>query len=143
MDLGTVEFEMYLILNVHGWHFDWLVSSVAQILNAFAKYSLRSCISFSDTEYMAKGHNEVDRTTEWHKLLRLSSNVKTLSVEGGLVGELSRSLRLDNEEHPLDLLRELQEVTYSGSGNVGDAVTSFIGAHQTAGLPVTMVPSPI
>jgi hypothetical protein len=83
-------------------------------------------------------HNEVDRT-EWRKLLELFSNVKTLRVDHGLVKELSRSLRLDDGEHPLDLLPELQELTYSGNSDTGDVFTSFIDARQNAGHPVTLV----
>ncbi len=139
------EAEMSLVLNVYCWHLDWQVSSVAQIFNALNQI-------FSTVEHLTLEHeahsrsseerNEVDRT-EWHELLRSCSNVKTLSVEDGLVGQLSRSLRLDDEELPLDLLPELQELTCSGSGDVGDAFTSFIDARQKASLPVTLVhPSP-
>jgi hypothetical protein len=82
-------------------------------------------------------HNEVNRT-EWHELLRSFNNVKTLRVDDGLVKELSRSLRLDDGELPLELLPELQELNYSGSGDTGDAFTSFINARQNAGHPVTL-----
>jgi len=66
-------------------------------------------------------------------------------VEDGLVEELSRCLRLEDGELPLELLPELQELTYFGSGDTGDAFTSFIDARQNAGRPVTLVrhsPSP-
>jgi hypothetical protein len=87
-------------------------------------------------------HNEVDRT-EWRNLLNSFSNLKTLRIEDGLVKELSRSLRPDDGEPPLELLPELQELTYSGSGDTGDAFTSFIDARQNAGRPVTLVrPTP-
>ena len=88
--------------------------------------------------YHLKEHSEIDRA-EWHKLLGSFSKVTILDVGDGLVKELSRSLRLDDGEHPLELLPELQELTYSGSGNSGDAFTSFIGARQTTGRPVTLV----
>jgi hypothetical protein len=83
-------------------------------------------------------HNEVDRT-EWRKLLRSFGNVKTLRIDDGLVEQLSRCLRLDDRELPLELLPELHELTYSGSGKSGDAFTSFINARQNAGRPVTLV----
>jgi hypothetical protein len=72
-------------------------------------------------------HNDVDRI-EWRKLLRSFSNVKTLRVEDGLVNELSRCLKLEDGELPLELLPELQELTYSGSGDGGDVFTSFINS---------------
>ena len=103
--------------------------------------------TFSTVEHLAlkcekhsRSFEEVDRT-EWHKLLRSFSNVKTLHVDYGLVEELSRCLRLDDGEHPLALLPELQKLTYSGSGNTGDAFTSFIDTRQNANRPVTLVRS--
>jgi hypothetical protein len=59
----------------------------------------------------------------------------------GSSGELSRCLRLDDGEHPLELLPELQDLTYSGSGNASDAFTPFIDVRQNAGRPVTLIKS--
>jgi hypothetical protein len=85
-------------------------------------------------------HNEVDRT-EWRKLLGSFSNVKTLRIQDGLVGELSHCLRLEDGEHPLELLPELQELTYSGSGSANDTFTPFIDARRNAGRPLTLIKS--
>jgi hypothetical protein len=125
-------------MNVDCWHLDWQVSSVAQIFNALR--SMFSAVEHLTLSYEAHNrlfeeHNEVDRT-EWRKLLRSFSNVKTLRIEDGLVSELSRCLRLEDGEHPLELLPELQELTYSGSVNANDAFTSFIDARRNAGRPV-------
>jgi hypothetical protein len=116
-------------------------SSVAQISNAL-------CQVFSAVEHLtlehevhsqsSEEHNDVDRI-EWHNLLRSFGNVKTLRVEDGLVEELSRRLRLEDGELPLEHLPELQELTYSGSRNTGDAFTPFVDARQNAGRPVTLV----
>jgi hypothetical protein len=65
--------------------------------------------------------------------------VKTLRIEDGLVGELSRCLRSEDGEYPLELLPELQELTLDGSSNVDDAFTLFIDARRNAGRPVTLV----
>jgi hypothetical protein len=128
-------------IDVPGWHLDWQVSSVVQIFNSHSQM-------FSTLEHLTlkhevhnqsyEEHNEVDRT-EWRKLLRSFSDVKTLRIEDGLVEELSRSLRLDDGELPLELLPELQELTYTGSDDTGDGFTSFIDARQDAGRPVTLV----
>ena len=67
--------------------------------------------------------------------------MKTLRVDDGLVKELSCSLRPDDGEYPLDLLPELQDLTYSGSSDTGNAFTPFIDARQNAGHPVTLVRS--
>ncbi len=41
-----------------------------------------------------------------------------LRIDLELVKELSLRFRLDDGEHPLELLPELQELTISGSGDV-------------------------
>jgi hypothetical protein len=87
-------------------------------------------------------HNEVNRT-EWRKLLRSFSNVKTLRVNGRLVKELSSCLRLDDGELPLELLPKLQELTYWGpiwgAGYARDAFRSFADARQNAGRPIALM----
>ncbi len=136
------EAETYaLLLNVDCSHLNLQVSSVAQIFDALNQI-------FSPVEHLtlehkvhsqsSEEHNEVDRT-EWRKLLRSFSNVRTLSVEGGLVKELARCLRLDDGEPSLELLPELQELTCFGSGDTGEALTSFVQARQNAGRPVTLI----
>jgi hypothetical protein len=133
---GTYAFSM----NVECWHLDWQVSSAAQIFNALSQ--LLSTVEHLTFEHRvhnrsSEEHNEVNRT-EWRKLLRSFGNVKTLHVNNGLVGELSRCLRLDNGELPLELVPELQELTISGGGDVKNAFTPFIDARQNAGRPVTL-----
>ena len=142
------EAEMYaLSITVFCWHLDWQVSSAAQISNSLSP-------SFSAVEHLtleheahsqsSEEHDEADRT-EWRQLLGSFRNVKTLLIDEGLVEELSRCLELGDGELPLELLPELQELTYSGSGNTRDAFTSFIDARQDAGRPLTLVrrsPSP-
>ncbi|KAF8493696.1 hypothetical protein F5888DRAFT_1908565 [Russula emetica] len=129
------------------WHLDWQVSSVVQISNVLSQaFSAVEHLTFEHEVHSqsSEEHNDVDRI-EWRELLRSFSNVKTLRVEDGLVEELSRCLRLEDGELPLELLPELQELTYFGSGDTGDAFTSFIDARQNAGRPVTLVrhsPSP-
>jgi hypothetical protein len=142
------EAEMYaLSVAVFCWHLDWQVSSAAQIFNSLSP--LFSAVEHLTLEHdvhsqSSEGHNEAD-LTEWRQLLGSFRNVKTLRVDEGLVEELSRCLESDDGELPLELLPELQELTYSGSGNSGDAFTSFINARQDASRPLTLVrrsPSP-
>ena len=130
-------------INVGCCHLDWQVSSVAQIFNALSQI-------FSGVEDLTLGHdvhsgsseehNVVDRT-EWRKLLRSFNNVKTLRVHTGLVGKISRCLRLEDREHPLELLPELRKLTYSGRRDAKDAFTSFIDARRNAGRRITLIKS--
>jgi hypothetical protein len=125
------------------WHLDWQVSSVAQISNALSQiFSVVEHLTLSHRVHArsSEEHNEVDRT-EWRKLLRSFSNVKTLRIDDRLVRELSRCLPLEDGEHPLELLPELQELTYSGSSITNDVFTSFVDARQNAGRPVTLIKS--
>jgi len=135
------EIEIYaLVINFLCWCLDWQVSSMAQISNSLSRM-------FSAVEYLtlehdvhclsSEGHNEVDRI-DWCKLLSSFRNVKTLRIDNGLAKELSRCLRWDDGELPLELLPKLQELTYSRSSNTGDAFTSFIDARQNAGSPTTL-----
>jgi hypothetical protein len=130
-----------LYINVGCWHLDWQISSVAQISNSLSQmFFTVEHLTFEHKKHSpsSEGHNEVDRT-EWHKLLRSFSNVKTLRIAKGLVGELSRCLQSEDGELPLGLLPKLQQLTYTRGGEAGDPFTSFTDARQNAGLPVALV----
>ena len=126
---------------VNCWHLDWQVSSMAQISNSISQ--IFSGVEFLSLQREAQSgtseeHNEVNRT-EWRKLLRPFSNVKTLRIEEGLVKDLSCCLQLEDGELPLGLLPELQTLGYFGSDRNYDAFTSFVGARLNAGRPVTLL----
>ena len=122
-------------------HLDWQVSCMAQISNSLSQM-------YSTVEYLAlqyrvhtgstEEHNDVDRT-EWRKFLRPFTNVKTLRIQNGLVKDLSCSLQLEDGGLPLDLIPELHELAYYGSGDTGDVFTSFINARRNAGRPISLV----
>ena len=130
-------------VRVDCWHLDWQVSSMAQISNALrqvfsaVEYLLLRPLRHNVHDQSSEEHNNVGRI-EWRKLLRSFSNVKTLRVEDGLVEELSRCLRLEDGELPLELLPELHELIYYGSRDAGDSFSSFIEARENAGRPVTL-----
>ncbi len=128
-------------VSLPGWRLDRQVSSMTQILNQLSqvfspveRLTLRHEVHSQSSEE----HNVVDRF-EWRRLLRSFNNVKILRVEAGLVKELSRCLRSEDGELPLELFPELQELTYSGSGDTSDAFTSFIEAREYAGFPVAVI----
>jgi hypothetical protein len=120
---------------------------MAQIFNVVGPvFSAVEHLTFEHWEHSrsSEEHNEVDRT-EWCKLLSSFRNVKTLRIATGLVEELSRCLQPDEGELPLELLLELQELTYSGSGDTGNAFTSFVKGRQDVGRSIALLrrsPSP-
>ena len=122
------------------WQLDWQISSAVQIFNGLSQ-------AFSAVEHLTlqheahsqspEEHNDVDRI-EWRKLLGSFSNVKTLYIEDGLVEQVSRCLRLEDGEPPLELLPELQELSYDGSDDAGNAFAPVIDARKNAGRPVSL-----
>ena len=141
---GEAEMKVAFMINVFCWHLDWQVSSVAQIFNSLGHlFSVVEHLTFKHKVHSqsSEEHNEVDRT-EWRKLLRPFRNAKTLLIGNRLVEQLSRSLDLEDGERPLELLPELQELRYSGTGG---AFNSFIDTRQNADRAITLVrrsPSP-
>ena len=135
-------FVSYVVsIRVDCWHLDWQVSSIVQIFNFPSQmFSALEHLTLKRVEHNSSSeeHNEVDRT-EWRRLLSPFSNVKTLRMNDGLVEELSLCLQSEDGEHALELLPELQELRYSGSGNTGGAFNSFINARQNAGRPINVV----
>ena len=136
------EGEMYaLSIRVFCRHLDWQVSSTAQISNSLGqmfstveRLTLEHRVHNSSSEV----HNEVDRI-EWRNLLRSFTNVKNLRIDNVPVEQLSHCLQLEDGEGPLELLPELQELTYSGSSDAGNAFTSFLDTRQDADRPVVLV----
>ena len=141
------EAERYaLSMFVYYWHLNWQVSFLAHIFDSLGQiFSTVEHLTFEHKlpGWSRKKHIEVDRS-EWRRLLRSFNNVKTLCVNGRLVKELSRCLRLADGEHPLELLPKLQELTYwgpilGGGQDARDGFTSFADGRQNAGRPVTLM----
>ena len=136
---GNAEYSLGMVVKC--CHLDWQISSMAQISNLLSQMFFaaeRLFLRHNAHSSSSEEHDEVDHT-EWRKLLRPFSNVKTLWIEEGLVKDFSRSLKLEDGALSLELLPELQELTYTGSNDTGDALTSFIDARRDAGRPITVV----
>jgi hypothetical protein len=130
----------YIDVNIPCRHLDWQVSSITQILN-----DLRPLLSsvadlildYREHTLSSELHCEVDPTL-WREFLGSFRNVEILRVHEGLVGEISRSLRSD-EEQPLELLPELEELVCP-MGSVEDkSFSPFIHDRKVAGQPVKLI----
>jgi hypothetical protein len=122
-------------------HFDWQVASAIQILATLSPViSLVKKLEISRKKHprSSEWHNQVDRI-QWRELLRPFSNVKVLHLGDGFVGlgGLSDSLLSGNGEMSMEILPELEELSYSDS-DIGDAFTPFINERKAAGHPVAV-----
>lgn len=134
-EFGTYGFSM----SQGGRHLDWQLASVTKFI-----HTLRAV--FSPVEHLIlryDGHllpsDEVD-PAHWRELFRVFGNLKTLYVDHGLVGQLSRFLRPDEgESSPTDLFPELRELWYSTTDDSdSEFFAEFVHARRNAGRPVAV-----
>ena len=130
-----------LDMDFGGRHLDWQIVSAAQVFHALSTvFSVVEDLTLNYGRYdmSSEWNNEADRI-HWRKLLGPFGKVKNLTVNGGLVGQLSRALQPGEDESPTELLPELQKLSYSAEGTLRNAFTQFIDTRQKAGRPVTVV----
>jgi hypothetical protein len=117
--------------------FDSQVASAIQILATLSQVlSVVEVLTLHYKGYNRLSGSQVDRT-QWRELLRPFTNVKVLQLQYGLAERVSHSLCSEDGEMTLDVLPNLEELTYSG-GDVGGAITSFINERQAAGHTVRL-----
>ncbi|KAH9955693.1 hypothetical protein BC827DRAFT_1386300 [Russula dissimulans] len=123
---------------------DWPVGSRAARLHDALRPALFSIVNLIleyDYSRLAARGDQVDRT-HWREILGSFGNVNTLHVPNGLIGEVSRSLKPENGESPMDVLPQLKKLSYSGSRGAGDKLKPFIKARRKAGRPITLTREP-
>jgi hypothetical protein len=141
----TIVFAFYL--HVLCDHFEWQVSSMAQILSVLKPaFSLVADLTLDYAEHWhsvtSEWHNQASGT-QWRRVLGSFRNVKTLGVQRRLVGGLTCSPRLDElEGPPLDseLLSELKELVCPETRHSDFA--PFIEKRRAAGRPTDLISSP-
>ena len=129
-----------LDMELGGRHLDWQVVSAAQVFQALS-------LVFSAVEHLtinyyrhnvsSEWNNEANRT-QWRELLGSFKKVKSFSMDGELIGQLSGALQVAEEESPIDLLPELQKLSYSAIGPSRNAFTQFTDSRKKAGRPLTV-----
>ena len=122
-------------------HLDWQVVSAAQVFRALR--NILSAVEHLDIEYRRpfislEWNDEADRA-RWREFFGTFGKVKTLFVDGELVGQLSRALRPGEEESSTELLPELRALSSSAKASLLDAFRPFVDARQKAGRPVTII----
>jgi len=79
----------------------------------------------------------------WHELLRPFNDAKSLNVNDQLAVELSCALEADDAGLIPWLLPELQELGWNGGyPRAEKAFAAFINTRQSAGRPISLLPSP-
>ena len=134
-----------LDMTLGGKHFNWQIVYAAQVFYAFSTvFSVVEdlTLTYRRQNMSSEWDNQAD-CIHWRKVLEPFVKVKNLSVDGGLVKQLSVALEPGEEESPMELLPELQELSYSASGDSRkdsrNAFTQFADTHQKASRPVTVV----
>jgi hypothetical protein len=134
--------KMYnLCVSYGASNFDWQVRSIAQVCHMIR--TIFSAVEHLSLEYdrhfiYPSWNCEPDRS-QWRELLRSFGSAKTLYVDGELVEQLSRVLQPGEGESSLELLPELQELSYPAIASSLDVFTPFIDARRRAGRSVTTV----
>jgi hypothetical protein len=130
--------KCYFYMRLHNYPIQQQLLDTAQIFRALR--ALRSPVEHLDLEtksYIVTSAGP----TQWRDFLGTFGSVKSLLAGHRLVGDISRSFRLDEGESPTVLLPELKELSYSYSATSPDAGDVFIAvadARQKAGCPVTL-----
>ena len=132
-------------ISLHGNHLNWQVASAAQIFHAIgAKFSAVEHLTLQyDRYFPSPMHNDEAYGTQWREILRTFINVETISIDDGLIGQLSLSLQPFEGESFTELLPELQELTCYSTNPSHYTFTQFIVARQMAGRPVTVINVPV
>ena len=138
--MGARLFNLHMELG--GRPLDWQIVSAGQVFHALSSvFSVVEDLTLSyHRHYMTSEWNiEADRI-HWREVLGSFEKVKSLSVADELVEQLSGALQVGEEESQIELLPELQELSYSArlGGASRNAFTQFIEARQKAGRPVTV-----
>ena len=140
-DMTAQSLKAFLSMGCWDYFLDRQVASAAQVF-----HTLRT--AFSTAEHITlqyKRHSIASRfnidanRTQWRELLGHFSKVKTIVVDDELVGQLAHSLQPGEAESPMELLPELQELSYYGAYVSRDVFAQFIDARQKAGHPVTVI----
>jgi len=123
----------------------WRVGSCAARLYNSLRPALSSIVNLIleyEKNSESSGWRDQANRTQWREILGSFGNVNTLHVPDDLIREVSRSLQPENGESPMDVLPQLNKLSYSGSRGAGDKLMPFIKARRKAGHPITLTREP-
>jgi hypothetical protein len=117
---------------------DWKLFSISQICDHFSSFLFSVENLGIRTEGPSTVSDDMD-DEQWLRLIRAFGGAKDLRVASELATDLSRALRLADEEHKIVLpalrnLHVLQPVSIGGP--LWDSVESFVTQRQLSSLPV-------
>ena len=143
---GMYAFSMVVYCIGNGWPLSTTTQMLGVLGPAFSMVMHLSVGTCDKDHVLWSGiprYNDADRA-EWRDILRSFNNVKTLRVMDGLIKDISRALKVRDEESTMELLPELKELICSANVDADDLFDSFpfsafIHARQHAGHPVTLI----
>ena len=129
-DSGRLPFSLAVMCK----QVDWQIDCAAQICHALVPtlFGVEQLMIISDYKEMPPEmrNGAIDSAT-WHNLLRSSIGVKNLSINDGLLEEVSRAMQVDEVGSDSSFLPNLQSI-HAGR----NLFTSFIDTRQVVGRPV-------
>ena len=126
-------------MTLDGRSLNWQVGSAADFCHVLSTvFFAVEHLTLKYDRQLNSSSEEPDRS-QWRKLLGSFGGAKTLYVDSELVEQLSYALQPGEGESPMELLPELQELSYPAIASSLNAFTQFIDARQRAGGPVTIV----
>ena len=129
-DSGRLPFSLAVMCK----QVDWQIDGAAQICHALIPtlFGVEQLMIISDYKEMPPEmrNGAIDSAT-WHDLLRSSIGVKNLSINDGLLEEVSRAMQVDEVGSDPSFLPNLQSI-HAGR----NLFTSFIDTRQVVGRPV-------
>ncbi len=128
-----------LEMTLAGGHLDWRVACTAQVLHALrTRFSVLEHLTLAHRRHFLEWNNNADHT-QWRELLGPFDGVRTLHINLELIGQLSCALKPSEGESPMELLPELQDISYSVFWSLPDAFTPFVDARRKAGHPINVI----
>jgi hypothetical protein len=121
-------------------HLDWQISSATQIfkfLSPLLSEVVNLTLNYREHTFSSEWHSQAD-SMRWRELLGFFENVKTVRVHGGLVEEVSRSLRLDGEP-PLEVLPELTEIICPTRSVDDKTFIPLLHEREASGHPINLI----
>jgi len=133
-----------LMLSILCSHFDWQLSSLAQVCNSalptLSTLERLNLGAYTNDPYFLPGQDDIDNT-QWLELFHPFTNVKNLHLSEEVAPCIAPALQGLSGEQVKEVLPALQDLFLDASqpsGPVQEALREFISTRQLSGRPVAI-----